>query len=200
MNPDDQAEILKLLRESRERSRGYADFFLWAADRDLEEWGVAITLAESLSLRGAEFFAEVRSRRRPNDPPDCEARNAEGQRIAIEVTELVDGMAIHRHKKALAERMPTQWAEWTGEKFLGLLEARLEEKDKRFPHLKDAPYPGGYVVIVHTDEPELTRDVVARYLGGGFVAKLLHITRAYVLLSYDPAVEMCPHFEVPIGA
>lgn len=200
MNADDQAEIVKLLRESRERSRGYADFFQWATDRDLEEWGVVITLAESLTLRGDLFFGEVKSRGRPNDPPDCEAKNTEDQRIAIEVTELVDGLAIHQHKKALAERRPTDWAEWNREKFLSLLVARLEEKDERFPHLKGTPFPGGYVVIVHTDEPGLSREAVARYLSERFVLKVQHITRAFLLLSYDPSVEMCPYFEVPIGA
>jgi hypothetical protein len=99
MNADDQAEIVKLLHESRERSRGYADFFQWAADRDLEEWGVVITLAESLTLRGDPFFGEVKSRGRPNDPPDCEAKDTNDQRIAIEVTELVDGLAITSTRK-----------------------------------------------------------------------------------------------------
>jgi hypothetical protein len=155
-------------------------------------------LAESLTLRGDLFFGEVKSRGRPNDPPDCEAKNTEDQRIAIEVTELVDGLAIHQHKKALAERRPTDWAEWNREKFLSLLVARLEEKDKRFPYLKGTPFPGGYVVIVHTDEPGLSREAVAGYLSERFVLKVQHITRAFLLLSYDPSVEMCPYFEVPI--
>jgi hypothetical protein len=196
---DSRDEVLSLLRKSRERARGYADFFLWAADRDLEEWGVVVSLAESLDLKGDLFFSGIASRGRPNDPPDCEAKDAKGERIALEVTELVDGIAIHKYKKAVAQERPAEWADWNREKFLSLLCERLKEKDEKFSSLKGAPYPGGYVVIVHTDEPELGRNVVAEYLRN-FAAKTRYVTRAFVLLSYDPAVEMCPYFEVPIGA
>jgi hypothetical protein len=199
MNSDQQAEIARLLREARDRSRGYADFFLWSTDRDLEEWGVATALAESMNLRGAPLLIDIKSRGRQNDPPDCEAKDRNAKRVAIEVTELVEGMAIHHHKKAMAAGVAPEWAEWSREKFLSLLANRLDEKDKRFPHLKDAPYSGGYVVLVHTDEPELRKELVASFLQG-FVARVQYITRALLLLSYDPSVEMCPYFEVPLGA
>jgi hypothetical protein len=200
MKAEDQAKVVELLRESRDRSRGYADFFLWAANRDLEEWGVVVTLAESLAAGGDPFFRDVKSRGRPNDPPDCEARDSQGRRIAIEVTELVDSLAIREYKKSLAEHRPTDWAEWEREKFVSLVVARLEGKDKRFPQLKGTPYPGGYVVVVHSDEPGLSKEVVAKYLGERFVLNAQHISRAFLLLSYDPSVQMCPYFELPVGA
>ncbi len=73
MTPDDEAEILALMRAARQRSRGYADFFGWKIDRDLEESGVLSSLAESMVVDGVDFYENVKSRRRPNDPPDCEA-------------------------------------------------------------------------------------------------------------------------------
>src|SRR5690349_8364900 len=121
MTPEDEAEIVRLLRESRDRSRGYADFFLWAVDRDLEEWGVVTALAESLEQERCLFFSDIISRRRPNDPPDCEARDHGGARLAIEVTELVDGNAIHNSKKAMEENLAPDWAEWPRDKFLSRL-------------------------------------------------------------------------------
>ncbi|WP_369935933.1 hypothetical protein [Xanthomonas tesorieronis] len=199
MNSEQQAEIVRLIREAQARSRGYADFFLWSTDRDLEEWGVTTALAESMSVRGEPSLSDIKSRGRQSDPPDCEAKDAEAKRVAIEVTELVDGLAIHHHKKSIAAGVAPEWAEWSQEKFLAQLSSRLDEKDKRFPHLKDAPYPDGYFVLVHTDESELRKEVVAVFLEG-FVAKVQHIKRAFLLLSYDPSVEMCPYFEVRLGA
>lgn len=48
MTPEDEKEIVTLMRAAREKSRGYASFCGWATDRDLEEWGVTNTLWESL--------------------------------------------------------------------------------------------------------------------------------------------------------
>src|SRR5216110_1592661 len=101
------------MRAARAQARGYADFHLWAPDRDLEEWGVANTLRESAAHRGEEeLFRELRRRGRGNDPPDCEASDQFGQSIAIEVTELVDPKAIVAFKRGLIY----EWADWTQSK------------------------------------------------------------------------------------
>ena len=184
------------MRTARERSRGYADFFGWAIDRDLEEIGVIWALMESMAAVGVPFYTDVKSRRRPNDPPDCEAADVNGARVAIEVTELVDGDAIRAYK----ERRVDDWADWTREKFLSSLAERIDAKDRRYPHLKDAPYEGGYVVVVHTDEPELTRYSVQDYLKDHGFPKPTNVSRAILLLSYDPAVERCPYFELTFSA
>jgi hypothetical protein len=199
MTPELEAEIVKRMREAQELSRGYADFFSWATDRDLEEWGVVKLLDESLTAEKKSFFTHIKSRGRPNDPPDCEARTLKGERLAIEVTELVDEEAIREFKKAQREGNVLDWAEWSKEKFLSKLQNRLTEKDSRFPKLKDAPYAGGYLVLVHTDEPELNIEVVARYLQGHCFDTLKHITHAFLLLSYSRSIEQCPNFELHIN-
>lgn len=40
MTPEDEREILALMREARKKDRAYANFFSWSIDRDLEELGV----------------------------------------------------------------------------------------------------------------------------------------------------------------
>jgi len=105
---------------------------------------------------GIFSFKRLKSHRRPNDPPDCEAIDCNGAWVAIEVTELVDGEAI----RAFKEGGVYDWVEQTREKFISSLAERIAVKDRRFPFLKDPPYEGGYVVAVHTDEPELTRSTV----------------------------------------
>lgn len=196
MTPELEAEVAKKMREARKSRRGYADFFSWATDRDLEEWGIVKLLSESLATEGRSLFSGLVSRGRPNDPPDCEALNLQGERLAIEVTELVDGEAISQFKRAEKNRQLTDWAEWPREKFLAQLQRRISEKDSRFPKLKGAPYPGGYIVVIHTDEPDLDLEVVSRYLDGHHFAKPQHIAQAFLLLSYAPSVEQCPNFEL----
>lgn len=195
MNPDDEAEILVLMRAARERSRGYADFFGWAPNRDLEEFGVISSLVESMAADDLSFYENVKSRCRPNDPPDCEAINCRGERVAIEVTELVDGEAI----RAFKEGRVYDWAEWTQDKFISSLAQRIDAKDKRYPYLKDPPYEGGYVVVVHTDEPELTQSTVLEYLKDHLIPKPAHISRVILVLSYDSGIQRCPYFELPFN-
>jgi hypothetical protein len=195
MTLDDEAEILALMRAARERSRGYADFFGWAINRDLEESGVISSLVESMATDGLSFYENVKSRCRPNDPPDCEAIDCRGERVAIEVTELVDGEAI----RAFKEGRVYDWAEWTRDKFIASLAERIYAKDKRHPFLNEPPYEGGYVVVVHTDEPELTQSTVREYLKGHGIPKPVHISRVILVLSYDPAVQRCPYFELPFN-
>lgn len=192
MSPDDQIEISDAIRAAIRRARGYADFFGWATNRDLEEQGVVTSLAESMEADNSLFFSSIAMRGRGNDPPDLEALDSSGNRIAFEVTELVDGEAIQAFKSG----RHYDYAEWNREKFLANLGALLVAKNDRFHKLKGAPYPGGYVVVVFTDEPELPRTTVEAWLQAQTFPGLGNVHRAFLLLSYDPAVERCPHFEL----
>jgi hypothetical protein len=194
MSSDDEKEIIVEIRAARVKARGYADFFGWATDRELEEWGVVSSLSESLQTDNALFFSNLKRRGRSNDPPDCEAQTGNGERIAIEVTELVDGQAI----QAFKEGRVYDWEEWTKEKFHSVLTDRISKKDKCFPKLKESPYIGGYIVVVHTDEPELSRTVVEGFLAELMLEKPKHIDRAFLILSYDPAIGHCPYFELNV--
>jgi hypothetical protein len=192
MTVDDEAEIVALMRAARAKARGYADYFGWSPNRDLEELGVATALAESLHGDGALFFSKLRARGRGNDPPDCEAVNPSGDAVAIEVTELVDPAAIRAYRAGARY----DWADWDRAKFHAGISTALVEKDGKFPHLKGGPYAGGYVVIIHTDEPVLSFDVAAGFLTGHSFSAPTHVSRAYLLFSYDPAREKCPYMEL----
>ena len=196
MTPDEKTQIAQVMRAAREKSRGYADFFGWATNRDLEEWGVLTSLLESMEKDGALSYTNLRMRGRGSDPPDCEALNDEQKRVAIEVIELVDGDAIQSHKAGAVY----DWAEWNREKFLTRLYRLLKQKDSKFPKLKEPPYEGGYAVVVFTDEPELpARDVLA-YLDGHIFTDLEHISEALFLVSYDPNENCCPYFRLKLAA
>lgn len=196
MSSEQLSQISAEIRAAIRRARGYADFFGWATNRDLEEQGVITSLAESMDAEGALFFSQISLRGRGNDPPDLEARAKNGNRIAFEVTELVDGDAI----KAFKGGRPFDSAEWDKAKFIGTLEGLLVAKNNRFEKLKGGPYTGGYVVVIFTGEPELPRLKVAKFLENHVFAGPPNISRAFLLLSYDPSIERCPHFELTIDA
>jgi hypothetical protein len=196
MSPEDQVEIAGAMREARAKARGYADFFGWGANRDLEEWGVVASLFESMEKDGALPYTDLRIRGRGDDPPDCEALTATGQRAAIEVAELVDEEAI---KAAKAGRV-YEAAEWPKAKFLSNLSELLKRKDSKYPKLLEPPYDGGYTVVVFTDEPVLSAELVAQYLDGETFADIEHITEALFLVSYDPASKCCPYYRLRVGA
>ena len=149
-------------------------------------------MAESLHLDDQLFFTDLQFRGRGSDPPDLEARLLSGERAAFEVTELVDGETIKAYK---AGRLIGS-AIWDKEKFLRELNTRLTIKSKRFSALKDSPYPGGYGVVIFTDEPELINATVQKYLRDQVFNDCPEISFAFLVLSYDPAVMRCPYFKL----
>ena len=194
--PSDNIEhILRQMKEAEDKRRGYADFFDWPIDRSRGELGVVEALAEALHGKGSAFFTQVKSRRRGQDPPDVEALDFDGRRVAVEVSELVDGSAIQASKSG------SQYvtARWPRTRFLGELRERLRAKLGRFQQLKDGPYPGGYVVVLYTDERALMRFHVTQYLKGEVFPEIEQTHRVFLLLSYDPMVKGYPVFELARG-
>ncbi|WP_157158302.1 hypothetical protein [Delftia sp. Cs1-4] len=179
--------------EALQRSRGYAGFFDWPLDRDIAELGVVQSLIKSLEEKGVLFFRDIAIRGRGNDPPDLEAKNFQGQRLAIEVTELVEPLAICENKKNPGR----VYAEWPCQAFLSRIAELLGGKNSRFLSLKGGPYPAGYIVVIHTDEPFLTNMTVSNYLAEASFAGMDYINKAYLLLSYSPGVGY-PVFELKL--
>jgi hypothetical protein len=195
MTPEDEKEIVALMRAARAKARGYADFYGWSTDRDIEEWGVATTLWESLRHNGKCFFDDIRQRGRGNDPPDCEAVDSDRRRIAIEVTELVCPDAI----RAYREGRVYDWADWPKDRLIAELQHRITTKGERYVRLKGGPYEGGYVVLIFTGEPLLSIATVREFLDGHIFGRPEGVTKAFLLLPYDPAMQMCPCVELSLG-
>ena len=196
-------ETLTRLREGILAKRDYAGYFNWDIDKDLAEWGVVQELCASLDATGASFFDDFALRGRGNDPPDLEAVTFDGLKLAIEVTELVDGEAIKQDKfvKKLPNptwqdklAIPTAWDK-------NLLSERLQNlitsKDGKFPKLLGGPYPGGYCVVVFTDEPDLTPEKLQELLEEEkFTAE--DINRCFLLVGYQPLQKHLTYFELTL--
>lgn len=125
-------------------------------------------------------FREVRPRARGDDPPDCEALDAEGRRIAIEVTELVDEGAVRRAAKAL----PTAPVQWDATKLQAALGRLLTKKDIR-ERLKDGPWDE-YIVVIYTAESLLDESDARALLSAHRFTPPKSVDRAYLSLDYKP--------------
>ncbi len=161
--------------------------FGWDTNRDIEEWGIVNYLSESLASSGKAIFKSLKKRGRPNDPPDCEALDENDQRIAIEVTELVNEEAI----KSVKAGNKYDFANWDIIRFRKCLDSLIQRKDSHFNHLKNPPYNGGYFLVIFTDEPMLNRNQVEVFLTGYAVNNTQHLSKVFLLISYDPTIEKC---------
>jgi hypothetical protein len=125
-----------------------------------------------------------------NDPPDCVALIS-GRRCGIEVTELVHSKTLKNSIKGAR-----QYFAWDKLDFRDELVGRIRRKDHP-KNLTGGPYHR-YILVIVTDEMFLDRVTVGRFLEGpSFETEL--ITDAYLALSYDPHVQACPIFTLPIS-
>ncbi len=190
--PYDASAVVRAMKEARDRSRGYADFWQWPQDKAVAEWHVARNLMKFVAARSGETILSVQPAK--PDPPDCVATLEGGGSIGIEVTELVDEATVRRHAiRRAAERRgetpdpkaaadPYETACWTPETLRAALVEAVTGKDVAAP---GGPYLR-YLVAIHTDETAVTRDLLHRAIAG-LVMETRHIDEAYVLLSYEPA-------------
>ncbi|MEQ1543821.1 hypothetical protein [Methyloglobulus sp.] len=178
--------------QAKQKKRGYSDFFAWPVDRQLEEWAIVDSLKESLEKADAGFFNSLVARGQGNDPPDCEAMLFEGGRLGIEVTELVDPVAIMAHKNGDSAQ-PAQWNEI---KLVKSISQRLEVKDAS-TNIKGGPYER-YILVIHTDEPALSFDYTHSILSEYIFNYCALINRAFLLMSYDEKYRCCPFIELNI--
>ncbi|MDE2136245.1 MAG: hypothetical protein KGJ68_02315, partial [Gammaproteobacteria bacterium] len=162
MCDDDEQEVLRLMREAVEKRRGYADFFDYP-DRDVKEQGIARDLCEALAAAGTPLAhpEDVFARGAGNDPPDCEARGVCGNRIAIEVTELVDRQAL---ESVVRGGSAYAWAQWTADRLRDRIQHQIDNKGEKLRAAKGGPYDC-VVVLLHTAEPELNVQRVNALLG-----------------------------------
>ena len=94
---EQRESIGSLVCKALQKDRGYASYWKWPCNRDLEEVNIARVLV--LYLQQIEDLKVVRlgSRGRNNDPPDCEAVLADGSVFGIEITEIVNEKAVTQY-------------------------------------------------------------------------------------------------------
>ncbi len=117
----------------------------------------------------------------------------EGERIAIEVTELVDGDSIAASKRK--KRIP--WEPWGRTELYELIQGRIEKKDNP-AEIKGGPY-SRYVLIIYCDEPRfLDYDLIVHVRSCDFGPTKL-LDRVFFLMSYIPWEKSCPFVELKLN-
>ena len=148
-------------------------------------------------------MVDIKARGDGNDPPDCEIITADGFRIAVEVTELVDESAAKlrdKLEKASPKKrgvwyspqtirnwirqgaLPRNWAEWDKRKIIDGLTCRVQSKDNA-DNVKGGPY-SRYILLIHCAEYLLTEELMRSACEEvtGMPTKL--IDDVYVILAY----------------
>jgi hypothetical protein len=189
----DQNEWQEFIDTVKANAREHAGYFAWKSDKRVEEVGVVQSLHESLAHSGQGFFHSYQSRGRGNDPPDCEAFSNAGERIAIEVTELVDGGSIAAGKSG--HRTP--WEPFAKDQVHGLLTAVITKKDNP-SEVKGGPYPQ-YVLVIYCDEPRVLHYDLIEYVRGAKFPGTKLIDRVFLFFSYSPWEESCPYIELQLS-
>jgi len=195
MTKKEDKEFLNRIGTAKNKTPRYTNYFGWPLNRDDGELSVVNHLVKSLELDNKNYLTEIKSRGRHNDPPDCEAKNESGKRVAIEVTELVDEDTIKAYKAGIKYN----WANWNKSKFISSIESLLSRKDPKYHKLIEPPYPGGYVLIIFTDEPDLNRHKIQQFLDNHIFNVTKNISQAFLLVSYDPSIKRCPYFELKLN-
>ena len=190
MDPKEWEDFLDVVKAN---DRPYAGYFAWRSDRTVEEVGVVQSFRESLEHCNEVFFHSYSARGLGNDPPDCEALSNAGDRIAIEVTELVDGESIAAAKANAA----LDWTPFTKTELTALLNERIAKKDNP-SDVKGGPYQQ-YVLVIYCDDPRVLHyDLIEHVRSYAFLSTRL-IDRAFLLFSYSPWEKCCPYIELNLN-
>jgi hypothetical protein len=192
---DDSKELIEALRDAAARERGYANYWRWPQNRDVEEAHAADVLARYLREIEKLPIVDVRSRGLGNDPPDCELELEGGQLIGIEISEVVDEKAVRIHaarrkalKNASASRLiavGSKDANWSRDALVAYIGERLKRKDVHPDRRKGGPY-SRYVVALPTDESAVTFEFAQQALAETRY-DTQYIDGAFLLLSYLPS-------------
>ncbi|MGB8749784.1 MAG: hypothetical protein WCD54_28030, partial [Pseudolabrys sp.] len=103
MATDEDAEILRLMREAIHKSRGYASYWEWKLDKQQPELHAARVLSRFL-FHDQDYSVSTVT----NDPPDAVVQLGT-RRSGIEVTEIVDQKAVERASKRKKQGLPVEY-------------------------------------------------------------------------------------------
>ena len=208
----DEERIVEGLKriENKNRKRGHAT--CWHAENEFQgpmEVFATRAWAEEMNRQGCQINI-CTIRKNTERYPDCLAE-MDGEKIGVEVTELVDENAIKEHPKIpplvepvepgphaldkLPQPMPP---EWSSDKFEQRLNEIVQRKDRR---VKDGSLSKQFLLIV-TCEPYLDEETLSGYLKTIKLQQPWHFDGVYVMGSYmpDPDGEgHYPVFEVPLA-
>ena len=202
---EDLLKAMERLEDSC-RKRGHATY--WHADnnsQDSMEVEATLDWAGEMNERGWKIDIQT-IRKNSETYPDCIAMMY-GEKIGVEVTELVDGNAIKKHPVNPRYEGPEQFLrefsqpmppKWPFEKFERYLRKRVCCKDNR---VKNGSLSKQFLLVV-TDEPWLDEATLAEHLKTIKLQRPRHFDDVFLMLSRVPDGRGHGHhpvFEVPFS-
>lgn len=171
--------------------RKHAPYFSLSEAKQENEADVACVLREELVRRGSESYHSIQWRQLGTDPPDCEATGINGERVGIEVTELVDPGAI----RAAINGNGSPHDSVAPLTVVRTISEIIRKKDHA--NVRGETYDV-YILVIYSDDPcFLDYESLAAIREAKFERTSL-INRAYFLASYDPWKRCCPYIELAL--
>lgn len=168
--------------------RRYAAFFEWI-DKEGKEIGVGEELVKVLNSISSLQLSNLGPCN--PDPPDLVCEDAQGHRIAIEVSEIVCEEAVRLNQQGQDVHRV-----WQPGELQATIDERLARKDKIV--LQGGPYHALYVCLF-TDEMMLTPKDVSNELSSVTFGPFNQVTDAFLLFSYEPVTRSYPVIRLRIG-
>lgn len=159
--------------------RTHATFFSWH-DKEIQEIGIGQDFFQKIEKITGEYLVGINN---AEDPPDIMVKTNSGRCIGIEITELVDQKAIEYQIKN-DQRYSERVVHWNRENTIHKITEIIEKKDRLCRNL-----PLHYdllVLLIFTDEPKLTSDILSQYIEGHQWAETENVDEVYILTGYEP--------------
>jgi hypothetical protein len=162
----------------------YIEGFHWP-NKDVEALGVVKSLFESMEVNGEVLFC-CPSSYKP-DPPDCIAKDGEGNIVGFEVTTLDDFEEIKENVKG-----KSVYRDWTSEEAIKEIQKKLNEKDTKV--FNGGPYSKN-IIILHTHNCVIEQECLDAIKQNSF-SPLKQLTDAYLLFWYNAAIKRYPYIKL----
>jgi len=185
MGEEIKKAVAESMRKARSLPRKHANFFNWH-DKETKELAICSEFVQFLINEHGESFDSIDL---GDDPPDCVAKFEENE-VAIEIVELVDQNAIEvqiRLNKEYSSQEP-----WTTARMMKHLNKLIQQKDNPSEKQQLKKVYSRYIVLIHTDEPELMVGDFDRLFKKGAIQSTELVNEAYLLFSYDSAIKGYP--------
>ena len=182
--------VVDALRKAAAAAKGYADFDRWP-DQPTKDLGLGQDFTATLRKHLDISVTTILPVPHGFDPPDLVADGS----IGIELTEFVDPEMVRAAaRRKRAGETPDQYRHWGKDEFLARIKEIVLRKDAGTPKTRDSW--DQYWLVIHTDEPGLTPELVESYLRdwSPIISRLL--TRCFLLMSYFPSHKGRPLFEI----
>jgi hypothetical protein len=176
----------KRLLENLNLPRKYASFYNWD-NKNEKEIGICSSFIRVIFNEDDIESLDLVSK----DPPDC-LLILKGQKIGIELTELVDQKEIEKNIKCKGQFVPCFWGKTEVENELNRIITSKEKKAKdKMHHQYD-----DYILLIHSDEPKIDRNKIPEIIAEYDPPITSIIKHIYLMLSYEPELKKEPIYKL----